>query len=607
MKLKVAKVVGLNSDQEAAVVSSFGDEENILVIVLNLICDDAFGRGRQLMSDLSDIYFAAEENLPGKLTTIFNEAKERLADTEQRSILLGSVSGKVLYLIGEGNVKVILKRLDKSSIILDQANGRLVSGFLQESDRIFFATNNLVNLLSHNSSNHLDLPLTQWEDEAKTLVSGDNMSPEDINEPLATAGAVVDIAPDEEMIIPRANDSEKAALTPYQPAKPQELSTPLKDTVSEMILTLINKFSLDGRFKLVLAAAIIVVILVGGGLKFKSVKDAQNKQQFNQYMQAASDDFNAAQNLKTLNPVDAETKLKEAKDNIGKALKIDSKNQQALDLQKQINGSSNEVAQSAEANFIQYLSLDLIKKGFSAQKMSLSGNNLMLLGFDNTLVTVDLKKKSNQTLADKSKLGQANLASIGDTAVVVYSGDKGVLKVDLGNKSVQLISKPDPKWKEIDDLAFFSGNVYLLDAKANQIWKYLPTSNGYSDPRNYFSDKTTPNLSGALKMQIESSVYVLKSSGEILRFTKGESDSFSYSGLDKNVKNPKSLFTSSDTDNLYLLDSGNSRLLVLNKGGAYISQYIGDKFAAASDIVVSEEDKKVYLLDNNTIYTIELK
>ena len=56
-----------------------------------------------------------------------------------------------------------------------------------------------------------------------------------------------------------------------------------------------------------------------------------------------------------------------------------------------------------------------------------------------------------------------------------------------------------------------------------------------------------------------------------------------------------------------MLDSGNSRLLVLTKTGTYKGQITGDKFGQASDLVVDEKGKKVYLLDGSKIYQVELK
>ena len=81
----------------------------------------------------------------------------------------------------------------------------------------------------------------------------------------------------------------------------------------------------------------------------------------------------------------------------------------------------------------------------------------------------------------------------------------------------------------------------------------------------------------------------------------------SYSGLDKGVKDPKSFFVSSDTDDLYLLDSGNLRLLVLSKIGVYKKQISGEKFAQITDLVVDEKEKKIYLLEGGKIYSVDLK
>jgi len=259
------------------------------------------------------------------------------------------------------------------------------------------------------------------------------------------------------------------------------------------------------------------------------------------------------------------------------------------------------------------LDLDLIKKDFRVEGMSLSKNKLLLLDRGTkTLVLIDLSKKSNQILAGSESLGDAQLASLNGAVAFIFSKDKAILKVDSVNSKVSIVSKKDSDLGEIKDIYGFAGNVYVLDSgksatDSGQIWKYLPASGGYSDKREYLSKGTKVDFSSAIRMQIESSIYVLKSGGEILRFTKGDKDNFSYEGLPSGVKDPKSLFVSSDTDNLYLLDSGNSRLLILTKTGSYKGQITGSKFGSATDLVVDEIGKKVYLLEGSKIYTVDLK
>ena len=170
-----------------------------------------------------------------------------------------------------------------------------------------------------------------------------------------------------------------------------------------------------------------------------------------------------------------------------------------------------------------------------------------------------------------------------------------------------MVAKVDKELIGVADIAGFGSNVYVLDKANNQIWKYLATTTGYSDKREYLTKDTKADFGNAKRMQIESSIYVLKEGGKILSFTKGVADNFSLSGLDKGVKSPKSFFVSSETENLYILDSGNARLVVVDKIGVYKEQYQGDKFGSASDLVVDEKSKKVYLLEGSKIFSIDLK
>ena len=118
MKYKTAQAIGLNTDQEAALaLSSVKEEENIFLGVLQLVCDDAFTKGRQVLTELADFYLEESltsevlDNTPAKrLIATFKLAKEKLQDTENPHIILAAVSGKALYLIHQGEVEAFLKR-----------------------------------------------------------------------------------------------------------------------------------------------------------------------------------------------------------------------------------------------------------------------------------------------------------------------------------------------------------------------------------------------------------------------------------------------------------------------------------------------------------------
>lgn len=619
MKFAVAKAVGLNSDQQAALVVSSEQNGELFLGLIRLTCDDAFTRGRQLLSELSDLFFESDGSPGEKLTKTFAEAKIKLADMESAPIESGSVeillatfSGKVLYLINQGGGTASLKRDNQLSILTNSKEaGQLISGFLQSGDKVLFATIPLIKFLGDNLIKSLELTLTDWEDSIGEKIN----SPE--IEDHGLAGLVLEILAEEAT----ADLTEKAApaITNFDQEKPNLPVFPEFRLHFNLWPVLKRAVPSSNRGKLILAVFLLLVIMGGIGWQYKKTKDSESNRLFAGYFQSAQSDFDAASSLQSLNPPEAKNKLSSAKNNLTKALAIKSKDQSALDLQNKINSSADSILQQfKDSNFDTYLDLSLVKKDFRPTRMSLSVGKLLLLDSGNdTLVTIDLAKKQQQIQAGASNLGKAEQASLNGNSAFVYSSDKGVIKVDTSSQKAAIVAKKDSEWGEVTDLAGFSGNVYLLDSgnppAGGQIWKYVATNAGYSDKQTYLTkdtgggSATKADLSGAKRMQIESSIYILKASGDILRFTRGASDFFSVGGLDKPIKDPKSIFTSSEVDNFYILDSGNSRLVVTTKTGAYKAEYQGDRFGSATDLVVDEKGKKVYLLDSGKIYSMGLK
>ncbi|MBI2335034.1 hypothetical protein HYU96_04520 [Candidatus Daviesbacteria bacterium] len=597
MRLKIAQVIGLNTDQQAAqVVSQIQDAENAFLALLRLSCDDAFTKGRQALSDLSDFYFDFEGSPAQKLTAAFAEGVKKFSGEGEYDLCLAAVSGKVLYLTGQGRVEVYLKREDKLSPLLSTGSaGALISGFLEEGDKLMLASKSLSDLLGEDLSKSMDLPKDAWEEEMSSKVA----RAESGEGGLAGLFARIDQQDQEDQ-------KEEESVISLPGLQEKEIIPPRARAI---LAKLLGFFPKSGRGRLILAVVLIIIIALGTGYQYKLGRDRERNLQFDQALQAAKDDFNAAKGLSSLNPAEAKIKLDTAKDKIGQALVLKPKDSGARDLKNQIEQESSSILQQAQvADFPLFLDLDLVKKDFKAYALSFSAGKILVL--DRTqysLAAIDAAKKSNQILAGKSQLGEAQLSSLNGNLAFSYSADKGLVRTDLTNQKQTQVAKVDEEWGNIADMSGFAGNVYLLDSTKNQVWKYLPTSEGYSGKRDYLTQNTKADFTGSLRMQIESSIYVLKQGGEILRFTRGEKDNFSYSGLPSPVKDPKSFFVSSDTDDLYLLDSGNARLLVLTKTGAYKAQYQSERFREFSDLVVDEKAKKVYLLEGSKIYTMDLK
>ena len=135
MNYKVAKVLGFNSDQQAAQGASFAEgPDNVLLVLLKITSDDAFTEGRQLLSSLADNFFAGEGSIPEKLSACFKEVGSNGA-------VLAVASGKTFYLLWQGEMEVNLIRAGVLSTLTNLAGeGQLISGFLQGSDRVLLST-----------------------------------------------------------------------------------------------------------------------------------------------------------------------------------------------------------------------------------------------------------------------------------------------------------------------------------------------------------------------------------------------------------------------------------------------------------------------------------
>lgn len=617
MNLKIAQAIGLNTDQKAAqVISSSRDGDNSFFAVLDLSSDDAFTKGRQVLSEVSDFYFDFEGSPAEKLKSSFDEVQKKLTGGEF-ALLLASISGKILYLISQGEVEVYLKRGNKLSPLLTVGvPSQLISGFLQEEDKLLLSTSSMTSFLGDDLDKSLQLPLEAFEEEVKDRIGTANLE----NQGLAALVVEVQLQelPQEidesEKIPPQTPKEEIPSLQEEVSIEDRKhfslnVSANIVPNIKKALTRLVNYLPRSGRARLIVACLLIGVLALGIGFKIKISKDAKKQAAFNQVLQQAKDDFNAAKSLASLTPAEAKSKLDSAKEKVDQALKLKPKDNEAQTLKKQIEQDSDSILQQSKlSEFPLFLDLDLVKKDFKATQLSLSSGKLLILDpAVKTLVVIDVSKKNPQILAGSEQLGEANYFSLNGGLAFIYSKDKGILKIDSTNQKITSVAKKDSELGEVKDIYGFASNIYLLDLGKKQIWKYLATSDGYSDKREYLTKNTKVDFSNAVRMQIESSVYVLEKDGSMLRFTRGDKDNFSYGGLPSGVKDPKSFFVSSDTDNLYLLDSGNSRLLILTKTGSYKGQISGDKFATATDLVVDEQAKKVYLLDGSKIFQVDLK
>jgi len=153
-------------------------------------------------------------------------------------------------------------------------------------------------------------------------------------------------------------------------------------------------------------------------------------------------------------------------------------------------------------------------------------------------------------------------------------------------------------------IAAFGGNLYVLDAGGNQLWRYKPQGDGYGGtPESYF-DKPLGDLGSALDVAIDGSVYLLLADGRIRKFFGGAEKNFAIAGLNEPLKKPVALAVDAEARNgaVYVIEAG--RVVQFNPDGAFIRQFraAGDAFDALQDLVVDERNGRMFVMSGGKLY-----
>lgn len=211
------------------------------------------------------------------------------------------------------------------------------------------------------------------------------------------------------------------------------------------------------------------------------------------------------------------------------------------------------------------------------------------------VVSVDTANKQANVVAGKDQVGSGRLVAATGGKVYVLN-EKGIVEIDPKTSKVRTVVEADSDWVNIVDLSSFGGNLYVLDAGSSLIWRYPAIEGGFGGKQRWFGSGVTPNLGQAVSMTLDGSLWVGLKDGTILKFTQGAADPFAMPDLDRPVGELGEVFTTADLANLYLLDRGLGRVIVVSKKGEYMGQYVSSAYIGTRGISVVDSDGKEILV-----------
>jgi DNA-binding beta-propeller fold protein YncE len=316
--------------------------------------------------------------------------------------------------------------------------------------------------------------------------------------------------------------------------------------------------------------------------------------------------------LATLNPVKGRERLASAKELLEPLrTTVSARSEEGIRVANLYRQVTDNLIQAMQIHTVKpelFFDAGLVKKDGKISFIGFEGATMGIADqATKTVYALDVTSKNTQVLGGAQAYAGLSYVSIHGTNVYVLT-DGGVNQVRLTDKQTTAnVVKKDPQWGSIGALVSFGGNLYLLDTQKNRIWKYVATDAGFSETREYLNPDTLPDFGRAASMAIDGSVWIGTADGKIMKFIQGKTDTFTPQGVDPAFGENLTVYTSDTMTNLYVLDSQNKRVVVLNKDGMYLSQYVWQETVTPTQLAVSEDRKKIYLLAAGQLYAVNLK
>lgn len=547
--------------------------------------------GHRIIEKVRKGYEELEEKNLNSIKKLFRSLK-----TEGKlTLMVGVLAEDILYLLGQGEGEVLLKRKEACSKVLSGQGSS--SGILEDEDVVVFFSPTFKRLVpSWEIKERLGTgSLREIEEYLASRVQG-----ADENE--GAAGLLVRFS----QIDKKKRESKLKKLT-------NKIFTKIKPWVdflkNHQAFQFKEKLRIEKGRRLTASVGLILTILLFVSLvlgNFQKERTA-HKEEIKKLKEEVSPQIQEGEALLELNVFQARRVLSEAKNSLEAALSTFKNKSKEREEAEKLLEEVNRLLALAQKNFRLdqapvFFDLAWIKEGASGSSLALYKDSLVVLdGKTGSVYQFSLTSKKSQILgAGQALVSAFKIAVHGEEAFIMLTGKEA----KIINPKGEVVIENDKEWQEIIDIAAYAGNLYLLD-KGGAIWKYPQTETGFGARRDYLAKDIKPDFSWASSISIDGAVWVLNG-GRVTKFLAGVPESFSLQEFEEDLKEPIDFFTNEESKNIYLLDK-EGKIVIFDKEGRYHAQYSWARLSQITDFVVSESLQKILVLLDGKLYAIEIK
>ena len=562
-------------------------------------------RGVEVLTKLTGIF----DTQPNSLH-VLSEAADSVMGPDIVSLTILVPVGSTLYLVSRGKGSVFLKRDNKLARLLVDAQS--LSGSIRPGDTIIAASAGFISVVG----------------PQQIMGAFDHLSPREVAEKLTIYLHEKDGGSGGAALIFRVDEPEpveNADVMPIEASKPAPVGRTIfltrAKTIGKSLTTESQRVALRRLIARLRAKHIepgkvipyIVIIFfitsIFLGLRRNFIHNVPTN--ITETITSAQHSYDEGMALLDLNPVKGRERLTVARDLLAPIIAKKLRTQEGItagDLYKEVQDSLTRSMRINQVKPELYFDMSLLKKDGSATDMSLFESTIGILDARaKTVFTLGTVIKNGTIVGGGESLGEAlHLSAYGDKLYILARS--GIHELRLSDQKTRSnIIPAAPEWGTIADIHVFGGNIYLLDTQKSRIWKYVATDKGFSSLFEYLNPDTLPDLSRATNLAIDGSVWVGTATGKILRFTGGKENTFVPQGTDTPLGSLLRVYTDDDVKMAYILDTEKHRVVVFDKEGMYMSQYVWAEDFVPTGFAVSESSGKLFLLRDGKLYVVPLQ
>jgi hypothetical protein len=186
--------------------------------------------------------------------------------------------------------------------------------------------------------------------------------------------------------------------------------------------------------------------------------------------------------------------------------------------------------------------------------------------------------------------------------LLLLDADRGLWSITTGGFPTRLALRGAADLRSTTAIAAYAGNIYILDGRGGEVWRYLPAGVGYDSERTALLGGVT--FADARALAVDGDVFVLD--GPKLRhFRLGSELPPLLRGIDRAPAAPVALAQDVLRGRFYVADPEARRVVVSDRPGAFIGQLRHQAFFALRGIALPAEGGTMYVLTADGIFAFD--